>query len=175
MSKRLCMVIGLGMVLILAVAFPGLYRAKQAGYQYRRCGHRPELKARLLVFFPYWQWIKRTDRAASYVTTHGCSGDRARGVLETIAFMQREFQARFGRCANSLSELATASQKPLPQDAQLLQRGFRVEYEGSRESWCARILQQADLPGYYLACSRGVYFCETRRAMTNDYPLAFFK
>jgi hypothetical protein len=128
---------------------------------YRRCGHRPELKARLLVLFPYWQSIKRTENLASYVTIHGCSGDRARRALESLVYTQRAFQERFGRPANSLSELGTS--------------GFRIDYENSQDGWCAYIPKQADLPGHYLATSNGVYFCEARRPTTNDYPLTFFK
>jgi hypothetical protein len=109
-----------------------------------------------------------------YVIHHGCSGERAVGVLTQLSFMQREFQAHSGRYAESLSELAASDPVSLP-TAQSTLSQFRVEYETSHESWCAYIPRQADLPGHYLVLSGGVYFCETRRPTTNDAALAYFK
>jgi hypothetical protein len=150
----------LAIVLGISIRF---WNSPDAGYLYRRCGHRPELKARLLVLFPYWQLIKRTERTTSYLTVHGCSGDRARSALESVAFAQQGFQAKFGRPADSLSELGKNASR------------FRIEYQNSRDGWCASIAQQADLPGYYIAVSSGVYFSEKHRPSTNDYALTFFK
>lgn len=148
---------------------------RQTGNQYRRCGHRLELKARLLAFFPFWQWLRGTDRLSSFLTVHGCTGDKARAVLEMVAFMQSEFKTKNGRPANSLSELVAAKLEGLPQDEQSLTRGFQVKYQGSPAGWSAFIPKQADLPGNYLAVSKGVYFSETAIPTTNDYALSFFK
>jgi hypothetical protein len=136
---------------------------------------RPELKARLLAMFPYWQWIKGTEHLTSYVTIHACSGDRARATLVNIAFAQQAFQTRSGRPANSLTELGISNQILLPNIGGTLTSSFRIEYEKSGGDWWAYVPRQADLPGHYLVLSNGVYFCEARRPTTNDYPLAFFK
>jgi hypothetical protein len=174
-KRRLFIALGLVTVLVAVVAFSGLSRVGQPGYRYRHCGHRPELKARLLAAFPYWQWVKGTDRWLTYQTMHGCSGDRARAVLQTVAFMQRAFRAQTGRNANSLSELTVSNRGLSANNPQLLSHGFQMDYESSGESWCACIPKQADLPGYYLVLSSGVYFSETRRPTTNDWPLVFLK
>src|ERR1051326_3845442 len=116
-SKAHWVATGLMVLVVLAVARSG-FNGTQPGFQYRRCGHRPELKARLLTFFPYWQRVRGTDSLISYVTIHGCSGDRARGVLEKVAFMQAKFKARLGRPANTLSELVAAKLEGWPQDEQ---------------------------------------------------------
>ena len=163
-AKRFWLVVlsGTTVAAVLGISIQ-LWNSPYAGHLYRRCGHRPEFKARLLVLFPYWQWIKGTEHMTSYVTVHGCSGDRARSALESVAFAQQVFQARFGRTADSLSELGKNAS------------GFRIEYQNSRDGWCASIPQQADLPGNYMVMSNGVYFSETHRASTNDHPLTFFK
>jgi hypothetical protein len=172
-SKGHWIVTGIAALVALGAAVSAL--SLSPGKQYRHCGHRPELKARLLAFIPYWQWVKRTERLTTYVTLHGCSGDHARGVLEKVAFMQVAFNTRFGRSAHTLSELVSAKLEGWPQDVQSLTSGFQVEYQVSPEGWSAYLPKQADLPGHYFALSKGVYFCETRRPTTNDYPLSFFK
>jgi hypothetical protein len=142
--------------------------------RYRHCGHRQELRARLLCAFPYWQRIKGTEPLVSQLTIHGCSGDRAVGVLERLNFMQRAFHSQSGRYAYSLSELEASDPVSWPA-AQSAFAEFRIEYETVHDSWCAYIPGQADLPGHYLVLSSGVYFCEARRPTTNDTALAYFK
>jgi hypothetical protein len=173
-SRRYWIAAGIAALVVLGVVLSA-FSARQPANQYRHCGHRPETRARLLAFFPFWQWVRGTDRLASYVTIHGCSGDRARGVLEKVAFMQSEFKTRFGQPANTLSELCAAKLEGWPHDEQSLTSGFQVQYHASAEDWSAYIPKQADLPGHYLALSKGVFFCETHRPTTNDYPLSFFK
>jgi hypothetical protein len=174
--KWLWMVAGVVTAAIAVVALSVMYGVlTQEGSRYRHCGHRPELKARLLGACLYWQWIKGTDRLTTYLTIHGCSGDRAVDTLTRINFMQRGFQAQSGRYAHSLSELAAASDPATMPTAKSILSQFRIEYETVHENWCAYIPKQADLPGHYLVLSSGVYFCETRRPTTNDTALAYFK
>jgi hypothetical protein len=167
-------VAALAILVAVGIVLSSLF-GRRTGNQYRRCGHRPELKARLLAFFPYWQWLRGTQRLTSLVTIHGCNGDRARAILETIAFMQSEFKKKNGRPANSLPELVGAKLEGWPQDERSLAGGFQVKYQISPEGWGACIPRQADLPGNYLAVSKGVYFSETGIPTTNDYALSFFK
>jgi len=163
-------------VVTLTVALSVVYIVSgRPGYRYRHCGHRPELKARLLETCLYWQWIKGTEGLTSYLTIHGCSGDRAVGVLTHLHYLESEFQAHAGRCADSLSELAATSDPASLPSVQSSLSQFRVEYESFHGSWYANIPKQADLPGHYLVVSSGVYFCETRRPTTNDTALAYFK
>jgi hypothetical protein len=158
-------------------------RSSRKAYQYRHCGHRPDLGARFLAAFPYWQNVKFrpwrqaqvTERLTQHVIHHGCSGDRAVGVLGHIASAQSQFFAWTGRFASSLAELTAPQPGTAVYLGSPIPSGFQIDYESNHDTWSAQISKQADLPGHYLVVASGVYFSESRRATTNDWPLAFFK
>jgi hypothetical protein len=101
--------------------------------------------------------------------------------LFNIASLDAQFRSKFGRSANTLSELSASTlnawpENAVPSDTESLSltKGFNVQYECTPQGMHAYIPKQADLPGFYLVRPEGVYFSESNPPTTNDHQLSRF-